>query len=706
MAWSFFVPLLLGGSIPTHAQDAHVGDLPHLKASTDLVRVDVVVVDRDGKTVPDLTAADFELQQDGTLQAITVVAFVRPVGTDRVNASTTPPAPAPPSQPSPTKPTSVAPPVYRTVAIVVDDLGLSFTSVDPTQKALRRFIDEQRQPDDLVAIIRTGQSQGTLQQYTRDPKRLHAAVDAIRWNAFGRANIDGLASVEIDPLVRIRPSQSGPPPAFEPGESPDRKREVHAALGSFGALQAVVDGAGTLPGRKSIVFISEGVQPFDQGAEPNVGLEEALRQVIRHAARANVVVHTIDPRGLMTGMLSASDSVSGFSAQTFEHAAAGRFETLQDQQNSLYRLAAETGGRAVVNSNDMEGGLRLALDDQNGYYLIGFVPPSDILNHANHFYRLKVRVKRPGVNVRARPGFYGGSVSLDHGSQLATLFSPVEAATIGLRLTAVLGRAESGEAVVRLLLHIDAKDLVFAEAGEWRTANFAVIGRTLGTNGEVVDASGWRYVFKTRDADYQRALAAGLLYRNQIVVKRPGSCRISVTVRDRDSGAVGTSSQFIDVPDLASGAFALSGLLLSGEQRAAPGSSVQPDETPRSPDDAVAALAGPAVRVFAPGMRLTYALEAYNVPPSSRGPGTLPVVVELRLLHQGKEVLSRPAGHMTPPTRGTVAVWGALDLPVALLAGDYVLEARAALLDPATADVHVVTQSTDFSVRAVANRPQ
>jgi len=296
-------------------------------------------------------------------------------------------------------------------------------------------------------------------------------------------------------------------------------------------------------------------------------------------------------------------------------------------------------------------------------------------------------------------------VSLDRGSQLATLFSPVEAATIGLRLTAVLGRADSG-AVVRLLLHIDAKDLVFAEAGDWRTANFAVIGRTLGTDGRIVEASGWRYVFRTRDADYPRALTAGLLYRNQIVVKRPGSYRISVTVRDRDSGAIGTSSQFIDVPDLASGGFALSGLLLSGDQSAAPVSLMPPHETPPTQDDEVAALAGPAVRVFAPGMRLTYALETYNVPPSPRGPGTVPVVVELRLLHQGRELLSRPAGHMTPLTRGTVAVWGELDLPEALPAGDYVLEARAALLDPATVNARVVTQSTDFTVRGVADRPR
>ncbi len=250
-----------------------------------MVRVDVVVVDGKGQVVPDLIAEDFELLQDGARQAITAVAFVRPAA--EVNAG--PPVASLPSAVAGAAPIEslvrTAPIVYRTIAIVVDDLGLSFTSLNPTQRALHRFIDEQRQAGDLVAIIRTGQSQGTLQQYTRDGKRLHAAVDAIRWNSFGRAPVSGLTSVEMDPLARLRPAEAGPAPGFSGSASPDRLRDVYAALGTFGALRAVVDGAGTLPGRKSVVLISEGVQPYDVDVELNLPIEEATRQVIRRAAR-------------------------------------------------------------------------------------------------------------------------------------------------------------------------------------------------------------------------------------------------------------------------------------------------------------------------------------------------------------------------------------------------------------------------------------
>ena len=651
---------------PSIAPSGQPTQLPHLKATTELVRVDAVVLDRQGRVVADLKAEDFEIWQDGQQQQVTTLAFVQP---DGVAA----PGPALPTGPAaPRLADAPAPTVYRTVAVVVDDLGLSFTSIDPAQRALRRFIDEQRQPGDLVAIIRTGQSQGALQQYTRDPVRLHASVDAIRWNLNGRAPVSGLPSIERDPIERLRPPQAGPPLKFAPGDSPDRTREVYAALGTFGALRAVVDGAGSLPGRKSVVLISEGVQAFDDDAVLNPSIEAAVREVIRRAARTNVAINTIDPRGLEVGGFVSSDNVQGIAAGPMDGERRRRRGQLRDEQDSLRRLADDTGGIAVLNSNDLGSGLRRALDDQSGYYLLGYMLPASSREHDNRFHRIKVAVKRRDVRVRARPGFYGGPRNASP-TELTSLFSPVEAATVRLRLTPIIGRTDDGATVVRLLLHIDANSLSFAEADGWQTTTLDVAGRTLNMDGAVVDASGWRYDFRARSDQHANTLTQGLLYRNQIVVKRPGFYRVSVGVRDVSSGTLGSVSQFIEVPDLRGGAFALSGLLVSGEATA-------------------------AVRDFARGGRLTYALEAYNVPPHSRGPGVLPMSVELRLLQDGHEVLSRPAANLTTPRRGVVPIWGEFDLPASLAPGTYILEARAGVTD-VEGHFRVVTQSTDLTVR-------
>ncbi len=215
------------GLPPLAAQLPVPGARPVLRTSIDMVRVDAVVVDGKGHVVPDLTAEDFELLQDGARQAIAAVAFVRPAA--EVNAG--PPVPSLPPAVAGAAPIErrggTAPIVYRTIATVVDDLGLSFTSLNPTQRALHRFIDEQRQPGDLVAIIRTGQSQGALQQYTRDGRLLHAAVDAIRWNSFGRAPLSGLTSVELR-SARAAPTRRSRRlcrVVSSSGASPDRLRQ-------------------------------------------------------------------------------------------------------------------------------------------------------------------------------------------------------------------------------------------------------------------------------------------------------------------------------------------------------------------------------------------------------------------------------------------------------------------------------------------------
>jgi len=95
-------------------------------------------------------------------------------------------------------PTAVPEPVqrssiHRTIAIVLDDLNLSFGSIYQTRKSLRKFVDEQMQPDDLVAIIRTGGGVGALQQFTTDKRVLYAAIDKLRWNP--ASDVESLTSV-------------------------------------------------------------------------------------------------------------------------------------------------------------------------------------------------------------------------------------------------------------------------------------------------------------------------------------------------------------------------------------------------------------------------------------------------------------------------------------------------------------------------------
>src|SRR5215831_18833246 len=177
---------------PTREQDTTV------RITTQLVQVDATVTDKKGDHVEDLTEDNFELSVDGKKQAITYFRLVKLPEPKRpaADAANAPKPVAPPSS-MPTR--TVAPEqVARTIAFVVDDLGLSFESTYFARRAIKKFIDEQMQDGDLVAIIRTGRGLGALQQFTSDKRVLYAAVEKLTWNPYSRDMIPRFGSAGDD----------------------------------------------------------------------------------------------------------------------------------------------------------------------------------------------------------------------------------------------------------------------------------------------------------------------------------------------------------------------------------------------------------------------------------------------------------------------------------------------------------------------------
>src|SRR5262249_49399061 len=253
--------------------------------------------------------------------------------------------------------------VRRTIALVVDDLGLSFESTATLRDSLKKFVNEQMQPGDLVAIIRTGAGMGALQQFTTDKRILNAAIERVRWNPQGRAGISAFAPIERDPLPGNTNGGSidGPREA----DSIDRLREDLFAVGTLGAVNYVVHGLRDLPGRKSVILFSDGFRLFYRD---HPGLHQrvfqALGRLKDQADRASVVIYTIDAKGLQTLGLTAADDVGGKSPAQIQGALQDRRDQNFDLQEGLNYLAHETGGFSVRNTNDLNRGIRRILDDQ------------------------------------------------------------------------------------------------------------------------------------------------------------------------------------------------------------------------------------------------------------------------------------------------------------------------------------------------------
>src|SRR3982751_2151371 len=173
-----------------------------VRITTNLVQVDAIVTDKSGKLVTDLKPEEFEIYEDSRAQKITNFSFVASEGES---------APQPVAEKSSNKSAPPVPPVRlrpeqvrRTIALVVDDLGLSFESTAYVRQALKKFVDRQVQPGDLIAIIRTGGGMGALQQFTSDKQQLYAAVERVKWNPMGRGGVSAFARIDNDSVIEDR----------------------------------------------------------------------------------------------------------------------------------------------------------------------------------------------------------------------------------------------------------------------------------------------------------------------------------------------------------------------------------------------------------------------------------------------------------------------------------------------------------------------
>src|SRR5438105_3597085 len=533
---------------PQKAEDAEV-----VRITTNLVQVDAVVTDKSGKVVTDLKPEEIQIFEDGKQKKVTHFTYIP----NELPEATQPVKPtaadknAPPVPPARLKREDIR----RTIALVVDDLGLSFESTYFVRRTLKKFVDEQMQPGDLVAIIRTSGGMGALQQFTSDKRQLNAAIERVKWNAIGRSGVGAFAAIE--------PPTPGPGGADSDtfNEEANQTRQDMFAVGTLGAISYVVKGLKTLPGRKSILLISDGFRIYNlDDPTRNYLAREKLNRLIDEAGRASVAIYTMNATGLQTLGFTAADDLSGRDTQQLQEAMTSRRNEAFETQAGLDFLARQTGGIPIRNTNDLSGGIKRVMEDQKGYYLIGYRPDNatfDARTGRRTFHHLTLKVARPGkFNVRMRNGFFGVSdedkpVQRTLAQQMFdALAAPFAANGVRLQLTSLFGNDAKAGSFMRSVLHIDGRDLTFTdEPDHLHKCVFDVLAMTLGDNGVPVDQNGKTYTLKLPDEWYKRTLRDGLVYYVTVPVNKPGAYQLRMSLRDTNTEHIGSASQFVEAPD-------------------------------------------------------------------------------------------------------------------------------------------------------------
>ncbi len=642
---------------PATTQDPAQQNQDVVRINTQLVQVDVVVTDKKSRHVEDLTQADFKLLVDGKEQPLTHFSHFNLKGavarelpakkkTDKTAAA---PAAMPTRQLEPKE-------VQRTIAFIVDDLGLSFSSAERTRETLRKFVAEQMQEGDFVAIIRTGNGLGMLEQFTSDKRVLYAAIEKLAWNPLARDMNPSFA----DSTAEVSDEQAARQAATDVFEE---FRQTNFTTGTIGALGFVVQGLRNLPGRKSVILLSDGFTVYSQNDDPNVTeqIVQAMKNLVEQASRSSVVIYAIDAKGLQPFM-PGGETGGRPSASAYSDATQAALEAL----DGPVFLAKETGGFVVTNSNDLNIGVQEAIYDQQSYYLIGFDP--DDAQFDTKFHKISVKVNRPGVTVRTRSGFYGVkedeqlAAPKTRGEQLlAGLLSPLGVRDLPLKMTPYFFSPTNGRPLVRTLFHLDASKLNFKDGpnGE-KLLKLELATFAFDETGAAADLSVNRLNLSYNEKQYKQVLAEGLAYRRDFQLKKPGAYQFRAVLRDDESGRTGSASQFIQVPDLSKLRLAMSGLVLTAPKQVSTptGPSVPSNDaaaaseatvTQTQADKAAAESmptsglsASPFVRKFPRNGWIQYGAAIYNGTTDKKTNQTQ-ITVQTEIYRDGKAVYQFPA---------------------------------------------------------------
>lgn len=694
-------------SPPAPQQTQKPDDIDVVRITTNLVQVDAVITDSKGKLVTDLKPEEVEIFEDGRKQKVTHFSLslntAAPVAERETKSKPVAANPPPPSFNR-----LKVEDVRRTIAIVVDDLGLSFESTYYVRRALKKFVDEQMQPGDLVAIIRTSGGMGALQQFTVDKRQLYAAIDRVKYYPAGRSGVSAFA-----PIQPPTPGDQGADiDAFN--EEANQTRQDMFAVGTLGAISYVIKGLKELPGRKGILLVSDGFRIYSKD-DPgrNFQARERLFRLVDQANRASVVIYTMNATGLQTLGFTAADDLSGRDTQQMNDALSSRRNEAFETQEGLDFLARQTGGIPIRNTNDLSGGIRRVMEDQKGFYLIGYRPDEatfDKRTGRRTFHKLTVKVTRPGkFNVRMRNGFYGVSdedkpVARSLGQQMFdALSSPFGSTGVHVQLTSLFANDIKAGTYMRSVLHVDAHDLTFTdEPNKMHKTMFDVLAITFGDNGVALDQIGRTYTIQLPDDVYKRAVRDGLVYYVTVPVKKPGAYQLRMSFRDTASERIGSASQFVDVPDIKKNRLMLSSLVLRGTlPNANRSNSNQADAPPQDQEglDNGSAEASPAVRHLHRGMMMSYGYFIYNAK-LDKADNLPKLSTQVKLFRDGKAVFT---GRELPFLASDAAdlkrlmAGGVIQLGNDLPAGDYVLQVT--VTDALADEKHrTATQWMDFTL--------
>ena len=552
-----------------------------VRVYTELVQTDVMVFDKQGKFVNGLTADNFELRIDGKPRAIeafeqiiagsdeesqlaaargsTTINLKRPVPLDR----------------------------GRIVFFYVDDFHMDLPGLVSAKKLITQFIEKEMGQNDQAAIASATGQIGFLQQLTTDRTILRRALDRLNPRIYSlndaeRPAMSDYQALLIDRLDRqvfdffvTETMRANPGIRLDTASSLVRARaaQIQSQSARFnqntlGGLESLIKSARNLPGRKIVFFLSGGFFVNNRRGDAM----DKMRQITNAAAKSGVVIYSMDTRGLVG---PPNDAATDRPFDPYGQLSLSDHEALTASQDALNALAADTGGKATFNTNDLRKGLTPAIKETSTYYLLAWKPDAESQKQSR-FRNLEVKlIGHPDLTVRVRKGYF----DLDPPAPVTAKAPPAQTKPAAAQLRESIAAAYPTRDLP-ILLSADYYDLpnkgpTISTAIQMPGEFLVFYERPDGKIQAAVDLTGVYFdekgvskaSFMERIVTTAPSLEQAKTYRNDITFTYPahlppGIYQVRVAARDDKSGKIGSAHAWVEIPDLSDKKLAMSSLLL------------------------------------------------------------------------------------------------------------------------------------------------
>jgi VWFA-related protein len=605
--------VLLFAQSPADLQEKPAQSSQPFRVEATGVTVDVVVRDRRGRPVTNLTQADFEMTEDGVPQQITSFEVVgQPPSTASPGVTPSPAVADRAGTAAPARPREEP----TLLALVFDRLGPE--ARDLARKAALVYVNEAHDRNQGVAVFLLDLKLNTIQPFTNDAAALRAAIEQAMLRATSRAigasspsaeraiaEANRNAGIMLEPNRVVPPEQPGQStPALQGPSDPasaalaamiqkmeegfDQLEREQQGWTTTNGLLAIVNSLGDVRGRKTIVLLSEGISIPDN-------VMHRYQAVIDAANRANVSIYSLDAAGLR---VRSDRSVASAELETQRQRREGEgggilsktFDRTQDAvrstpESGLGRLANETGGRFLQDTNDVAASMRQVAEDARFHYLLGYSPVNQRFD--GRFRRINVKVKRSDLQVRARPGYHAVP-PVRSVVPVMTYEAPAMAALEGstlpnafpVRIAALIFPERQRPGLAPIVLEVGTEHLTFQQQPGTKlyTSDFTVLARFKDARGEVVRKVSQQYSVRGPMTQIEQARRGTVIFYKAPELP-PGVYTLEAIVHDALSGKASARVSTVEIPKPDENALLVSSLMIVRRSEKVP----EKDRDPQNP---------------------------------------------------------------------------------------------------------------------------